>query len=274
MFLRSEYSELESAMLTGYSVFTTFTVEKRENRFETKAFTLHIERLQSNVKVLFGEEGIPSRKEIVQKIHEFLSVQSVSKILVRVAIYPKNFSIAYPSAIESVEILVTGRKYNSDKTPLRLQSHEMLRPLAHLKTSALFPSLRTRAQAQKNGYDDAVFFYEGNITEGPAWNIIFTKGNTVYFPDPSHKTFLEGFTQRLLQEELQKKYKGIIDVKVQDITIADIHTSFFDSAFIVSSGVDLIPIASIDDVQFIGKTPEKSLDLITLYNSIEPEIIV
>ncbi len=291
MFLTEKYFELESAMLTGYSVFTTFTAEKNNEEYLVKAFELHIQRLQHNVKVLFGKKNIPDRGEIVKKILHFLSKNSkksknsVKKQLVRVAIYPKNFSIARPSEISDIEILVTGRAYIENKTPLRLELHEMIRPLAHLKTSALFPSLQTRAAAQKNGFNDALFFYENNITEGPAWNIVFTKGNCVYFPDPSQKTFLEGFTQKLLQQELTKNYinntDDTITVKIKNITVSDVLNNTFDSAFILSSGVDVVPVSEINNVKFRIKSSNlsdvsenKFIDLMSIYDNITPEVIM
>ena len=277
MFLQEKYSDISSAMLTGYSVFTTFTAEKKDNEFYTKAFELHIKRLQNNVEVLFGEDNIPSRQIIVNKILNFLDTQKFSekneyKSLVRVAIYPKNFSIANPANISDIEILVTGREYNNDKTSVTLELHEIMRPLAHLKTSALFPSLQTRAKAQKNGYNDALFFYKNNITEGPAWNILFTKDNCVYFPDPSHKTFLEGFTQKLIKEELIKNYSETIQIKTEDISIHDVLNNKFDSAFIVSSGIDIVPIKSINNIMYNNKI-NNNINLVNIYDKILPENI-
>jgi len=274
MFLQEKYSDLESAMLTGYSVFTTFTVENNNNKYFVKAFERHIQRLQYNVEVLFGKKNIPNREEIVEKIQNFLFKSSEKKQLVRIAIYPKNFSIARPSDISAVEIIVTGRAYNSDKPAISLELHEMMRPLAHLKTSALFPSLQTRARAQKNGFNDALFFYENNITEGPAWNIVFTKGNCVYFPDPSKKTFLEGFTQKLLQEELLKNYTDIFSIKIENITKQQVLNKIFDSAFILSSGVDVVPVSKINEVKFKNLSKNKQIDLVRIYDNIASEIII
>ena len=275
MFLQKQYSDLESAMLTGYSVFTTFTVENNNNKYWVKAFGRHIQRLQHNVEVLFGKKNVPSREEIVEKVLHFLLQNSETKQLVRIAIYPKNFSFAHPSDISAVEILVTGRAHNADKTAISLEMHEMIRPLAHLKTSALFPSLQTRACAQQNGFNDALFFYENNVTEGPAWNIVFTKGNCVYFPDPSQKTFLEGFTQKLLQEELFKNYANIFSIKIENITTQDILDKKFDAAFIVSSGIDVVAVSKINEVEFQNiSIKNNKIDLITIYDNIEPEIII
>ncbi|HID91767.1 TPA: hypothetical protein EYP45_01430 [Candidatus Peregrinibacteria bacterium] len=268
MFLTKEYSDISSAMLTGYSVFTTFTVENINNKIYVKAFELHIKRLKDNSEVLFGI--IPTRTEIVAQITNFLSQKLYTKQLLRIAIYPKSFSISRPSEISEVQIVVTGREYNSNKTPISLELHEMIRPLAHLKTSALFPSLQTRAISQKNGFDDALFFYENNITEGPAWNILFTKGNTVYFPDPSKKTFLEGFTQKLLKEELLKNYKNI-EIITKNITKKSVLAEKFDSAFIVSSGIDVIPVRSINKIIF--NNTENNLDLVKIYDNISTEIV-
>jgi len=134
---------LTTALLTGYSCFTTFRVDNNS----VKGFSRHVERLQNNSDILFGIT--PSKKEIITAITEFLDNQISQQILVRVAIFPENFSIIAPGDIKKIQIIVTGREVSIPQKPLTLELHENIRPLAHLKTSSLFQSLQTRKNAQK-----------------------------------------------------------------------------------------------------------------------------
>ncbi len=259
---------ITTALLSGYSVFTTFTVEKDKR---VKGFSKHLERLKINSEKLFGIT--PNRKEIIEQIELFLSQQPKNKkILVRIALFPENFSIVFPEKIEKIQIIITGRELSIPTKPLTLELHKNIRPLAHLKTSNLFSSLQTRKKAHENGYSDSLFFYEDIITEGPTWNIFFGKKgknpedkDILFFPDPSKKTFLDGFTQMLLKENISTDEYEII---ITDILKKDLHQ--FDYCAIVSSGVGIVPVESIDDIHFSVNSIKK---LQKIYNEIEGEEI-
>lgn len=231
-------SSIHSSLLTGYSVYTTFTVDN----LKVKAFGEHISRLQFNAKVLFNLDL--SRDFFVKKIQSYLVDIKEKKFILRVSLYPKNFSISFPSRIDEVEVVFSKRNYIEKIEGVTLELTEMIRPLPHLKTNSLFQSFQARTNAQKNGFDDCLFYYKNIITEGPTWNIFFGKGKNLFFPDPKDKTFLEGFTQKILLKYLDKNFSiNHIDINKNDI-------KNFEYAFITSSGMGVLPVLSINEYKF------------------------
>jgi branched-subunit amino acid aminotransferase/4-amino-4-deoxychorismate lyase len=231
-------SSIHASLVTGYSVYTTFTVDN----FKVKSFIEHIKRLQNNAKILFDLDL--NESFIIEKIKSHVMNIKEKKFILRVALYPINFSISYPSKINDVEVVFSKRDYVEAMKPVSLICTEMIRPLAHLKTNSLFQSFQARTNAQKNGFDDCLFYYDDIITEGPTWNIFFGSGKNLFFPDPKHKTFLEGFTQKILLKYLDKNF--IINHK--NIYTKDIEN--FEYAFITSSGVGVLPVLSINKKLF------------------------
>lgn len=235
--------ELESAFFYGYSVFTTFIVVNNA----VKGLSLHLDRLQSNAKELFRVDI--EKKEILDVLKSFVSHQSLKQpSIIRITICPKSFSLVFPEKIDDISIVITHRPIERNITKkIKLQLFPMTRPFAHCKTSFLFPYLSARALAHTHGYDDALLYDQnGNITEGPTWNIFFQHGNTLVFPKNNTQAFLNGITQQLLQLH----FCNTFHIVFEDISIQDIQK--YSSAYMCSAGMGVQPIEAIENIRFFN----------------------
>jgi len=70
----------------------------------------------------------------------------------------------------------------------------------HLKTIGRTHGLLARLEAEAAGADDALLLsVDGDVVEGPTWNVFWRIGQTLYTPDPA-TGILEGITRSLILE--------------------------------------------------------------------------
>jgi branched-subunit amino acid aminotransferase/4-amino-4-deoxychorismate lyase len=101
-----------------------------------------------------------------------------------------------------------------------------------------------RKKAQLQGFDDALFANNGLVTEGPAWNIFFVKGQALITP-PVRDGLLPGIARKLVLESATS-----LGMSAQQRSISERDVPRFDGAFVTNCITGLQEVKSVGDMVF------------------------
>ncbi|MDU8926370.1 aminotransferase class IV [Alisedimentitalea sp. MJ-SS2] len=103
-------------------------------------------------------------------------------------------------------------------------------------------------EAKQAGFDNtALLDHDGNVTEGPGFNIFALKGNTIVTSDHG---VLHGITRRTMIELCEAR--GLA-VETRPLPLAELMEA--DEVFMSSSGGGAIPVTRVDDRVFSNDSP-------------------
>ena len=103
-------------------------------------------------------------------------------------------------------------------------------------------------EAKDNGYDNtALLDHQGNVTEGPGFNVFALKGNTVVTSDHG---LLRGITRRTMIELCEARG---LTVETRPLPLAELMEA--DEVFLSTSGGGAIPVSKVDDRVFSNGAP-------------------
>ena len=109
-----------------------------------------------------------------------------------------------------------------------------------IKAISLLGSVMARKQAMDDGYDDCIFYRDGEIVETSASNLFIVENGVVKTP-PLSNLLLGGIT-RLVVLELLKKHNILFSVEA--ISLEQLHNA--SEVWLTSSIKELVPITRID----------------------------
>jgi len=227
---------LQTLALTNYGHFTTMRVE----RGLVRGLSLHLERLVRDCRTVLDADLDPERvRELVRR-----AAPRDGSGVVRVTVFDPALDLGRIGADAHPHVLVTPRPAGGPTLPpLRVRSAVHVRELPAVKSVGLFGALRHRREAQRTGYDDALFV-DGRavVSEGGTWNIGFVRGEEVVWPDAE---CLPGITMRLLQQA-----HSCVSAPVR---LADLPG--FDSAFATNAAIGVRAISAVDGTSFPDTHP-------------------
>jgi branched-subunit amino acid aminotransferase/4-amino-4-deoxychorismate lyase len=229
-----------SLALYGYACFTSFTVENGS----VKGFKHHLERLGTDAEAIIGIR--PREKDIRKNVLKFLhECELRDRIVVRVTVFPADFSLLHPENIKGVEILVTGRPADPlPHKPMRLMTVSAARTLPFQKTTNIIANLKARAIAREKGFDDALMISDDRVTEGATWNVFFQKGGELITPELGLGV-LPGVTRRLITDACRVAGTPVVEECISKEKIKE-----FNCCFATNSATGIVPIKSIDGYEF------------------------
>ncbi|MEU6642908.1 aminotransferase class IV [Saccharomonospora sp. NPDC046836] len=224
--------QLAVSAVAGYGHFTTMQV--RAGR--VRGVDAHLRRLATATRTLFGTDLDTG----LVRTYLRRAVSGADAVTARVTV----LSLATPrgaAAPVEPDVLVTLRAPSEPSTvPVRLRSvrHERVLPeVKHVGTFDLFHHTR---EAQRAGYDDALFVNAaGFVSEVSVWNIGFFDGERVLWPDAPK---LAGTTQLLLEHGL-----AALGVPTRTLPVSPAAARAERSAFLCNSADPARPVAAIDD---------------------------
>lgn len=221
---------LAALALVNYGHFTSMRVESGQVR----GLSHHLERLVRDCHTLFGTEL--DREQIRAYLAHAVGDES-GVFIARVTVFDPALELARPATAGSPSVLVTTRPVSrGPMAPLRVQSADYVRDLPQIKHIGLCGSLWHRRRAQLSGFDDAVFAdARGCLSEGPTWNLGFSDGDHVIWPNAE---VLPGITMRLLQQVHEKSV--LRSVNLQDLP-------GMEAAFATNVTFGVRPIGRIND---------------------------
>lgn len=224
-----------SAALYSYGVYTSFTVQDRR----VLAWDRHVDRLLRDARGFLGVTV--ARADVAKSVSTYLDARDdhIGPLTVRVSVYPQDLSIAEPGTSTSPLILVTGRTGSSvTSTSLRLVTQELDRTFTEFKVTNVAAALRTRADAQAEGFDDALFVGSSGISEGPTWNFFAIFEDRSIVTPPLTSGVLPGVTRSLIIDSLD------LDVSERPIAAADLAAT--SAAFVTNSVIGARSVARIN----------------------------
>jgi branched-chain amino acid aminotransferase len=147
--------------------------------------------------------------------------------------------------------LFPDRKLYSRGIATMTVEHERFLP--HAKTLNMLPSYLAYRKAKEAGCYDALLINRSRcITEGTRTNFFCIRGTTLY--SPPKEEILEGVTLLHVLEVAEKHgYKTVFE----PIPLKDVST--FDGAFLTSTSSKIMPIARVDETEFMIPEELKTL---------------
>ena len=228
--------DLTHVALVNYGAYTSFRVEEGGVR----GLDLHLARLEAEAIELFGEPvGETRLRELMRA-----AVAGREACWLRVSLFSPEIGPRTPDWQGRPKVMIAA---SPPPPPLadsvRVQIQTYGREAPHLKHVATFGLIRARRLARAGGFDDALFVdVEGKISEGSLWNIGFTSGNEVIWPQAP---MLAGVAQALVQRGLGQSGLTGRTAPVHVDSLAD-----FDGAFVCNSATPACAVASIGDHVF------------------------
>jgi branched-subunit amino acid aminotransferase/4-amino-4-deoxychorismate lyase len=230
-----DIAELGFLAQVNYGHFTTMQVRDRCAR----GFSLHLQRLQSATRELFGAELDVGRVRdwVRQALGDGVATLRIT--VFSLALDRRHLELPVP-----VDVLISVNKARSPRTaPLRIQSVRHERALPGIKHVGTFDLYHHWRQARLAGFDDVVFTsVAGEISEGSIWNIGFWDGVRVIWPNAPA---LPGITMQLLDAGLRDQG---IETEVRPVFLAQLDQ--LRGAFILNSGSVGPMIECIDSRHF------------------------
>ncbi|MFI7115218.1 aminotransferase class IV family protein [Amycolatopsis sp. NPDC049868] len=193
--------DLAPLAFAGFAHFTAMQV--RDGR--VRGLDLHLDRLRSASLELFGD-ALPDDR-IRSYVREALKSGPADVSL--------TVTIHLPG---DLEVLVRTRPPASGPAgPLALTAVEHERVLPAVKHTGEMAKTYFRRRAVAEGFDDAAFVdRRGRLSEATIWNLAFSDGDTVVWPEAE---LLGGTTMGIVRRRLE----GLgVPQRVQEVTLADL----------------------------------------------------
>jgi 4-amino-4-deoxychorismate lyase len=229
--------QLRSVALVNYGHFSTLQVQGQSVR----GLDFQIARLQRSTRELFNEE-LPAER-IIRNLRSALD-GNTGRVLARVNIFPASLDWMNLSKRTPVALLVTQSPLELPaRRPQRVKTlfHERVQP--HVKHVGTYGLFQARREAQRLGFDDALFFDRAaSISEGSTWNVAFHDGERFVLPTAAA---LPGGAIHLLRNGMRKLGIQFIEA---DVKVAEVPR--FRSAFLTNIPAVYQPITQIDGHRF------------------------
>jgi len=103
-------------------------------------------------------------------------------------------------------------------------------------------SVLATAEAQANGYDEAIFLNEsGHVAEGASCNLFLVRDGKLITPSPSDN-ILEGITRAAIMEIAQRE----LHVEVAERSVDRTELYIADEVFLTGTAVEIAPVTRVD----------------------------
>lgn len=205
-----------------------------------RGLELHLARLHDATRVLYAADlDVLHVRTLLRE-----ALGGIRDASVRITVFPPDWRIdAMPSPARASVLIGVAPPVQHELQPIRVRTVEHERFLPQVKHVGTFALFELRAQARRDGFDDALFVDRHDcISEGTVWNIGFRSGDCVLWPDAPQ---LDGIAMRLLCDGLARAGIATERRSIPRATLAA-----FESAFACNSSGVGQPIAAIDDIEF------------------------
>ncbi len=143
------------------------------------------------------------------------------------------FMMVNPLATPKPEIYVKGISCVS------LDDNRWLK--CHIKSVALLGAVLLKHESNQGGFDEAVLFRDGYLTESSASNIAAVKNGVILCP-PMDNLILPGITYELMIELARKNN---MPLEIRRVSRRQVRSA--DELWIMSSTKEVVPIVTLDD---------------------------
>ena len=240
----------------GLGCFGGIRAYWNEERDELFVFRLadHVERLCESAQILGIEPPAPA-SEIAETVLELLRRNDArADYYVRPLIYVDSDELS-PTLTDcpiglSLFCMPLGKYFHDDTLHACVSSWrrvpENAIPARAKPTAAYLNSALARAEARRNGFDEAIFLTEeGSVSEGSAAHLFIVRRGQLVSP-PSTEDNLEGITRRSLIELATRPPLSLPMVE-RSISRTELYVA--DEVFLCGTAAELTPVTRIDHRQ-------------------------
>ena len=229
---------LNNEIKNSIVVYEVFTWENNRAIF----FDEHYQRFRNSINV----EGldlseIPTEQELLENVITLTKANSFQKNNIRIDLIFNQGKLKHVLVYFLKSIFPTVEQYNKG-VKVGLCFGERHNPKAKIANSKIREKANKKRQ-EDNLFEVLLVNHNNAITEGSRSNVFFVKEDKVF--TPSSEDVLSGITRQKVLD-VSKHFK--IEVVEKDISITDL--LLFDSAFLTSTSMIVLPISSIDNVKF------------------------
>ncbi len=224
-----------------------------EPRRELFVFRLqdHVDRLVESARILGIEPPLPAER-IVELVVELLRRnQRRADTYIRPLIYVDSDELS-PTMTDvpvslSVYCLPMGRYFGHESIHCCVSSWRRVAdnaiPSRAKPTGAYLNSALARAEARRNGFDEALLLTEaGDVSEGSAEHLFLMRRGQLVSP-PSTADNLEGITRRTIIDLARAEPLGL-DFVERRISRTELYVA--DEVFLCGTGAEVTPVSRID----------------------------
>jgi branched-subunit amino acid aminotransferase/4-amino-4-deoxychorismate lyase len=245
-------------VLFGWGAFETL----RTYHSHTFLFPKHAARLRASAQALSLSYTI-SDKRLEAYCNTYIREQQIANGIVRITLLQDTKSKRTTLLFTQRNIPYTKQQYSHGHTAtIATARKNSTALLTYHKTTNYLENMLSRQNAQKMGFDEALFLNENEIiTEGTVSNIFFIKRGILFTPHISCG-LLPGITRQF-----------IIDILAPALSIATTQGSYSmqdlltaDEAFLTNTAMQVMPLVSIDNTRIgSGKPGKKTMQIMNIY---------
>ncbi len=221
-------------------------------------FEEHMKRLETTAKML-NIELSRSTSEIEEDFYKLISENNIENSFIKLVIYEDDYLVyEFWDRFPSDDELENGIKVS-------IFDYERENPNAKILRSD-FKAEVNKYLIDTDSFEAILRNSEGELLEGSRTNLYFIKGDIV-ITAPDDKV-LKGITRTRIEKIFEKK-----NIKVDKKIIKDLDLGDIDGAFITGTTVGVVPIKSIESIDFNPKDNKLIKDIISGYKDLQSEYI-
>ncbi len=237
----------------GLGCFGGIRAYWNESKEELFVFRLadHIERLYESALILGLEPPVPEKDAATTVLELLRQNDARADYYVRPLLYVDSDELSptltdVPVAL-SIYCLPLGKYFSAQSLHACVSSWRRVSdnaiPARAKPTAAYLNSALARAEARRNGFDEAIFLTdEGSVSEGSAAHLFIVRRGELISP-PSTEDNLDGITRRSLIELARSEP---LSWKVTERTISRTELYTADEVFLCGTAAELTPVTRID----------------------------
>lgn len=214
-------------------------------------FEEHLSRMERSAQVIDYKIKRDS-KEIEKDIEKLIQENQIKNQNIKL-LSTDIEGIGEVFLIYFIESFYPPKKYYEEGIDTILFDYERKNPNAKIQMIEFREEVK-RELDKKEAFEALLVNEEGYIPEGSRSNIFFVRGEKIY--TGSKKDILLGITRKYIFEVCEKLNIGIIE---GNIHVDDLNK--MDGAFMSGTSVNVLPIRTIDDIEF-DSTHNKMIDAI------------
>jgi len=221
----------------GYGVYETLKVRNKIIYFPEE----HVKRLLESANIIQLPHQFNQKKiiEFLKKLTEKIQSESYNIKIELIGTNKPNIADIYIFA--TAPFFITPQMKNQGVKVILAQGE---RQYPKAKTlNMLLSYLAYREAKKQEAYDALLIDKNGFIHEGTRANLFYTDGTTIF--TPPKETVLDGVTQSTVIKALKKA-----GINVTQRTLKKDEINSFKGYFLTSTSINILPITSIESIQF------------------------
>lgn len=235
----NKHQSLNKEYKDSIVVYEVFTWENNNAVF----FDEHYKRFLSSIEVKgLNLSKVPTEEKLLESVFALAKANNFKKNNIRIDLIFTHGELQQFLVYFVRSVFPTDEEYGKG-VKVGLCFGERDNPKAKVANSEIREIANSKI-IEDNLFEVLLVNHENLITEGSRSNVFFVKGNNIYTPKTD--LVLSGITRQKVLEIAKNLGIGIIEI---DIFINDL--SSFDSCFLTSTSMVVLPICSISDVEFL-----------------------